>query len=121
MPLPTALCPSCEQRKYSAAKSPDGLCDECAGRDPGYRGRPGRKPKKPPEPPRPYHLPGKEERSLERIFSLLESWVARNDARIGRLPTPTYAREGLDEAHTGLAKAVEHVIPPDRRDSGKTS
>jgi ribosomal protein L37AE/L43A len=27
-----ALCPSCGQRKYSAARATDGLCDECAGR-----------------------------------------------------------------------------------------
>jgi len=26
-----ALCPSCEIKKHSAAKSSDGLCDECAG------------------------------------------------------------------------------------------
>jgi len=28
----TALCPSCGQRKHSAARSSDGLCDQCAGR-----------------------------------------------------------------------------------------
>lgn len=31
MPIPTARCPSCEHRKASAAKNPDGLCDECNG------------------------------------------------------------------------------------------
>lgn len=27
-----AICPSCNQRKASAATSRDGLCDQCAGR-----------------------------------------------------------------------------------------
>lgn len=30
--MKTAVCPSCEIRKRSAATSRDGLCDECAGR-----------------------------------------------------------------------------------------
>jgi len=30
--MKTSLCPSCDQKKYSAAKSRDGLCDECGGR-----------------------------------------------------------------------------------------
>jgi hypothetical protein len=30
--MKTAICPSCNKRKYSAAKSSDGLCDECGGR-----------------------------------------------------------------------------------------
>lgn len=32
--MKTALCPSCEQLKHSAAMSKDGSCDECGGRLP---------------------------------------------------------------------------------------
>jgi len=57
-------------------------------------------------------LPRKEEKALEAIFTRLEAWFARNDERLWSLPCPTPAREGIDAAHSGLAKALSAIVPP---------